>query len=215
MHSWNARQYLRFTEERTRPALDLLARGETRRRFLSSISVADRGTARRYCASAGPTPLSKGSIPRRICWKRRAAAIQGSTSFSATSPHGRRPSRTMSFFERGTAWVGNHSEPLPRLIAAVKPGGALAVQMPRNHDFATHALMRRVATEGPWRERLAGARDPSPVRPPEFDYDRLAPLSRRISARRRRQSPAAVPAPVFHPLTAPIGRFVARMTPRT
>ena len=52
--------------------------------------------------------------------------------------------------------------------------------MPRNHDFATHALMRRVAAEGPWRERLRGARDPSPVRSPEFYYDCLAPLSRRV-----------------------------------
>jgi trans-aconitate 2-methyltransferase len=66
------------------------------------------------------------------------------------------------------------------LIDAVAADGVLAVQMPRNHDFATHALMRQVAAEGPWRDRLAGARDPSPVKPPEFYYDCLAPLSRRI-----------------------------------
>src|SRR5262249_40452977 len=29
----------------------------------------------------------------------------------------------------------------------------------------------------PWRDRLAGARDPSPVQPPEFYYDLLAPRS--------------------------------------
>ncbi len=84
------------------------------------------------------------------------------------------------FSNAALQWVGNHAELLPRLIAAVKPGGALAVQMPRNHDFVTHALMRQVAAEGPWRERLAGARDPSPVRPPEFYYDSLAPLSHRM-----------------------------------
>ncbi len=52
--------------------------------------------------------------------------------------------------------------------------------MPRNHDFQTHALMRQVAAEGPWRDRLAGARDPSPVQPPEFYYDCLAAKSRRV-----------------------------------
>ena len=57
---------------------------------------------------------------------------------------------------------------------------ALAVQMPRNHDFATHRLMRRTAAEGPWRARLAGARDPSPVEPPEFYYDCLATLAARM-----------------------------------
>jgi trans-aconitate 2-methyltransferase len=51
----------------------------------------------------------------------------------------------------------------------------LAVQMPRNHDFATHRLMRQVATEGDWRDRLVGAREPSPVKTPEFYYDLLAP----------------------------------------
>jgi trans-aconitate 2-methyltransferase len=77
-------------------------------------------------------------------------------------------------------WIGDHERLLPRLIDMVAPDGVLAVQMPRNHDFATHALMRQVAAEGPWRDRLAGARDPSPVRPPEFYYDCLAPKSRRM-----------------------------------
>ena len=49
--------------------------------------------------------------------------------------------------------------------------------MPRNHDFATHALMRQVAAEGGWRGRLAGAREPSPVKSTEFYYDCLAPRS--------------------------------------
>jgi trans-aconitate 2-methyltransferase len=77
-------------------------------------------------------------------------------------------------------WVGDHERLLPRLIDAVSADGVLAVQMPCNHDFATHALMRQVAAEGPWRDRLAGARDPSPVKPPEFYYDCLARKSRRI-----------------------------------
>jgi trans-aconitate 2-methyltransferase len=47
--------------------------------------------------------------------------------------------------------------------------------MPRNHDFATHRLMRQVAAKGEWRDRLAGAREASPVKPPEFYYDLLAP----------------------------------------
>src|SRR5207248_1783487 len=38
----------------------------------------------------------------------------------------------------------------------------------------------QVAAEGPWRDRLAGARDPSPVKPLEFYYDCLARKSRRI-----------------------------------
>jgi trans-aconitate 2-methyltransferase len=40
--------------------------------------------------------------------------------------------------------------------------------------------MRQVAAEGPWRDKLAGARDPSPVKPPEFYYDCLAPKCRSV-----------------------------------
>src|SRR6185437_10840677 len=79
------------------------------------------------------------------------------------------------FANASLQWVGDHEALLPRLLDGVVAGGRLAVQMPRNHDFATHALMRQVAAEGEWRDRLAGARDPSPVRPPEFYYDLLAP----------------------------------------
>jgi trans-aconitate 2-methyltransferase len=64
---------------------------------------------------------------------------------------------------------------LPRLLDGVAPEGALAVQMPSNYDFLTHKLMRQVAAEGPWRDRVADARPPSPVKPPEFYYDLLGP----------------------------------------
>jgi len=81
------------------------------------------------------------------------------------------------FANASLQWVGGHDALLPRLFEQVAPGGVLAVQMPRNHDFATHRLMRQVAAKGEWRHRLAGARDPSPVQPPEFYYYLLAPRS--------------------------------------
>jgi trans-aconitate 2-methyltransferase len=81
------------------------------------------------------------------------------------------------FANASLQWVGDHQLLVPHLFDHVAPGGVLAVQMPRNHDFATHRLMRRLAADGDWRDRLAGARDPSPVQPPEFYYDLLAPRS--------------------------------------
>jgi trans-aconitate 2-methyltransferase len=83
----------------------------------------------------------------------------------------------VAFANASLQWVGGHDALLPRLFDQVAPDGVLAVQMPRNHDFATHRLMRQVAAEGDWRDRLAGAREPSPVKSPEFYYDCLAPRS--------------------------------------
>lgn len=181
MHSWNAGQYLRFADERTRPALDLLARIE----IAAPLRIVDLG-----CGPGNSTALLRERWPDAalegldVSPEMLAAARRDhpgiefvAGDIGAWSPAG---SYDVVFSNAALQWVGCHGELLPRLIAAVKPGGALAVQMPRNHDFATHALMRQVAAEGKWRDRLTGARDPSPVRPPEFYYDCLAPLSRRV-----------------------------------
>jgi trans-aconitate 2-methyltransferase len=181
MHGWDAGQYLRFADERTRPALDLLARIE----LPAPRRIVDLG-----CGPGNSTALLRERWPE--------AAITGLDSSADMLDAARRDHPGIEFVAGDIAgwsptepydlvfsnaalqWVGDHERLLPRLIDLVAADGVLAVQMPRNHDFATHALMRQVAAEGPWRDRLADARDPSPVRPPEFYYDRLAPKSRRI-----------------------------------
>lgn len=74
-------------------------------------------------------------------------------------------------------WLDRHEALLPRLLAMLAPGGLLAVQMPRNFAAPSHVLLREVAAEPPWRDRLAGALRADPVRAPEAYYDLLAPVS--------------------------------------
>jgi trans-aconitate 2-methyltransferase len=181
MHGWDAGQYLRFADERTRPALDLLARID----LVAPPRIVDLG-----CGPGNSTALLRERWPE--------AKVTGLDSSADMLDAARRDHPGIEFVAGDIAewspaapydlvfsnaalqWIGDHERLLPRLIDMVAPDGVLAVQMPRNHDFATHALMRQVAAEGPWRDRLAGARDPSPVRPPEFYYDCLAPKSRRM-----------------------------------
>jgi trans-aconitate 2-methyltransferase len=182
MHAWDAGQYLRFADERTRPAHDLVARIE----LPAPRRIVDLG-----CGPGNSTAVLRQRWPH--------AAITGLDSSAELLEAARRdhpdidfglgdiavwgPSQPFDlvFSNAALQWVGEHERLLPRFLNAVAPGGALAVQMPRNHDFATHRLMRQVAAEGPWRERLAGARDPSPVKSPEFYYDCLAPRSVRFT----------------------------------
>jgi trans-aconitate 2-methyltransferase len=42
-------------------------------------------------------------------------------------------------------WVPDHETLIPRLFAALAPGGVLAIQMPDNRAEPTHRLMREVA----------------------------------------------------------------------
>jgi trans-aconitate 2-methyltransferase len=181
MHAWDSGQYLRFADERTRPALDLLAQLD----LAAPQRVIDLG-----CGPGNSTAFLRERWPE--------AAITGLDISAEMLVTARRDHPAIDFVAGDIAewspgepydlvfsnaalqWVGDHEQLLPRLLDGVAGDGALAVQMPRNHDFATHALMRQVAAEGPWRERLADARAPSPVKPPEFYYDCLAPRCRQM-----------------------------------
>jgi len=176
-HEWDAGQYARFLDARTLPAIDLLSR-------IAAVAapgrVVDLG-----CGPGNSTAILKERWP--------AAAVTGIDSSANLLDAARRDHPTIAFEQGDIAgwapsekfdvvfanaslqWVGDHAHLVPRLFDRVAAGGVLAVQMPRNHDFATHRLMRQVAAEAPWRDRLAGAREPSPVESPEFYSDLLAP----------------------------------------
>jgi trans-aconitate 2-methyltransferase len=66
------------------------------------------------------------------------------------------------------------------MVAQLAPNGALAVQMPHNHDSPSHVLMRAAAQDGPWRARLTGVRSIHPVLAPSDYYGLLAPLVRQV-----------------------------------
>jgi trans-aconitate 2-methyltransferase len=53
-------------------------------------------------------------------------------------------------------WVEDHPTLIPRLLSMLRPGGQLAVQMPSNHNHATHRLIAQVASEKPFSEALGG-----------------------------------------------------------
>jgi trans-aconitate 2-methyltransferase len=65
------------------------------------------------------------------------------------------------------------------VLAALKPGAALAVQMPDNLAEPTHRLMIETADDGPWAARLSHAAR-APLPPPGAYYDALAPLADRF-----------------------------------
>lgn len=179
---WNPALYLKFADERTRAARDLLAQVP----LDAPRAVYDLG-----CGPGNSTELLVARYPD--------AAVTGVDNSPAMLEKAAKACPGASFEEADLArwtpdgapdllysnatfqWVPDHVSVLARLAETLADGGALAVQMPDNLDEPSHALMRDTAANGPWAEKLAnaaGARDLLPT--PSVYYDRLKPHFTRI-----------------------------------
>jgi trans-aconitate 2-methyltransferase len=178
MADWKPDQYLAFADERARPARDLIARIPIR----DPRSICDLG-----CGPGNSTALLRDAFPN--------ARLAGADNSPAMLAKARAALPEAEFIEADAAgfvpghetdlifanavmqWVPDHPSVLARLLAGLKPGGVLAVQMPDNLSEPSHALMREVAEQGPWRRALAGAQGArSGILPPTSYYDLLRPL---------------------------------------
>jgi len=84
------------------------------------------------------------------------------------------------FSNAALQWLDDHERLFPHLLDQVAPGGALAIQMPRNFSAPSHVAIRETIENGPWRERLAPLVRPEPVRSPESYHRMLAPHARTL-----------------------------------
>jgi trans-aconitate 2-methyltransferase len=158
MLDWNPALYRRYEDERTRPAQELLARVP----LAEASSVVDLG-----CGPGNSTEL----LVRRFA----GAAVVGTDNSEAmlVSARERLPQARFDlsdisswqpeappdliYANASLQWVPQHEALIPRLFAALAPGGVLAIQMPDNRSEATHRLMREVAAEAPWAQHIGDA----------------------------------------------------------
>ena len=180
MKDWSPSTYLKFEDERTRPARDLLAQVP----LVTPESVVDMGCgpgnstevlAERY---PGAKMLGLDSSPNMLAEARlRLPSAQFDQADASTWV----PAKGVDlvFANAIYQWVPDHLTVLPKVLAALAPGGVLAVQMPDNLTEPTHRLMREVAASGPWAARLKDAAR-APLPPPKTYYDALKPFASRL-----------------------------------
>jgi trans-aconitate 2-methyltransferase len=158
MLDWNPALYRRYEDERTRPAQELLAR------------VPLTGAARVVDLGCGP-----GNSTELLVQRFASAAVVGTDNSEAmlVSARERLPQARFElsdiarwqpelppdliYANASLQWVPDHETLIPRLFAALAPGGVLAIQMPDNREEPTHRLMREVAAEAPWARAIGDA----------------------------------------------------------
>jgi trans-aconitate 2-methyltransferase len=85
------------------------------------------------------------------------------------------------FSNAALQWLDDHQVVYRRLLEKVAPGGALAVQVPGNHDGPAHRLMREIAASPGWRSSFApGSVREWHVHDLDFYYDVLASRAARL-----------------------------------
>jgi trans-aconitate 2-methyltransferase len=172
---WNAGQYLKFEDDRTRPARDLLAQVP-----LSQVKTAiDLG-----CGPGNSTELLVNRYPEaRVIgidssndMLRQARARLPQCTFIEADLETWTPAEPaeLLFANAVFQWVPDHPTVMLRSIERLPEGGVLAVQMPDNTREPSHILMRELT--GP--EFAEAARPDLPA--PDVYYDLLQPFCRRV-----------------------------------
>ncbi len=182
MADWNAEQYLKFEDERTRPSRDLLAQIPlTEARKVVDIGCGP-GNSTELLVKRWPEAAVTGVDTSADMLRQARERLPEQTFIEANVAHWVPSENTDVLFANAVfQWVPGHLKQLQRLLGALAPGGVLAVQMPDNLDEPSHVLMREVAHLEPWRKTLAEAarlRDMLPK--PRAYYDALGPLCTRL-----------------------------------
>jgi trans-aconitate 2-methyltransferase len=156
--TWDPAQYGRFSDERSRPFFDLTARV----RVDEPATVVDLG--------CGP-----GNLTATLSERWPNAQVIGVDNDDAMLRAAGAVTHQRLRFERGDIasweppepfdvivsnaamqWLPAHLALLPKLISALRTGGALAIQVPGNFEDAHHLAIRQVMARPRWRAALTG-----------------------------------------------------------
>lgn len=181
MSAWSPSQYLKFDDERSRPARDLLAQVPLAapQRIVDIGCGPGNSTGQLVGRYPEAEVIGLDNSPEMLAAARKrlpdCAFIEG--DIAAWRPDG---PIDLLFANAVLQWVPDRLNVLARLFGGLPPGGVLAFQMPDNLSEPSHALMRTVAANGRWQARFADPIAREAIPPPSAYYDLLAPSAARI-----------------------------------
>jgi trans-aconitate 2-methyltransferase len=166
---WDAERYLQFTDNYSRPFLDLMAR-VPRDDFHTIVDLGcGPGDLTRALLDRCPSATVTGvdSSPEML-ERARAGPASPRLHFVQGDIAAWQPDRPVDLLLSNAAlqWVPDHAALLPRLVGILAPAGVLAVQMPDHFGMPVSQAIAEVVGRPRWRARLEGAgQDPATVQP--------------------------------------------------
>ena len=179
MPEWSAEQYSKFEKERTLPAVDLA----DSIRVNDPEKIIDIG-----CGIGNSTAVLRKKYPK--------AQIVGADSSEDMLNTARKNYPEIEFIKLDVAtelaslssdfdivfsnaciqWIPDHRELLKSLMTLLRPGGVLAVQIPRQKKHPMHGIINAVAGSEKWRYKIKNMRASNILTEEEY-YDILSELS--------------------------------------
>lgn len=156
---WDAGQYLKFSDERGRPFVDLLA--QVRREWASSIFDlgCGAGNLTRMLCDRWPmaTVVGVDSSPQMLA-QARQYALPGKLDFVEGDIARWQPTAPVDLLVSNAAlqWIDDHERLLERLAAMLAPGGTLAVQMPNRFENESQRAIEATSADPRWSAALQG-----------------------------------------------------------
>jgi trans-aconitate 2-methyltransferase len=151
--SWDPALYLRFDDHRSRPFHDLLARVGA----VAPRRVVDLGCGPGHLTALLATRWPDAEVVALDSSAEMVAAARerGITAEQADVVDWVPPPDTDVVVTNAVLqWVPSHRQLLPRWIEALPSGAWFALQVPGNLGAPSHALIRELAAQEPWRGRV-------------------------------------------------------------
>ena len=168
---WDPAQYRRYSDERSRPFFDLIARiAATSPRYVLDLgcgtgdltaALAERWPGAEVVGvdnSARMLEAAEATLAR-FHGRNQRRAPTGSLTFRHGDVREFVPSRAPDVIICNAVlqWVAGHHELVSRWAAMLPAGGWLAFQVPANSGQPSHQILREIAGATRWRDQLAGA----------------------------------------------------------
>ena len=156
--SWDPNLYLKFSDHRLRPALELLDRVPLASPAVIYDLGCGHGRLTRLMAERWPAAQVTG-LDNSKEMLAKAAADGGNVRWIEADAHQWQPETPPDLVYSNAAlqWIDGHETLFPRLVRLLAPGGCLAVQVPLSWGMPSHRLMRETLADGGPGGRALGA----------------------------------------------------------